>query len=170
MPFSDYVRSIRARIGHDLLLLPGVTAVIREGDRFLLARAAGSEEWGLIGGGVEPGEDPDEAIVREVQEEIGARIRVTGIVGAFGGESLVVTYPNGDRVSYVSTAFACELLDPPVPDQDEVVEGRMVHPRRSRRAAASALGRPDVGRGRLERAIRSGLSEAGPRDLPVPRR
>ncbi|MFJ6533513.1 NUDIX domain-containing protein [Microbacterium sp. NPDC091662] len=60
MPLSDYVRSIRVRIGHDLLLLPGVTAVIREGDRFLLARTAGSEEWGLIGGGVEPGEDPDE--------------------------------------------------------------------------------------------------------------
>lgn len=122
MLFSDYVQSIRARIGHDLLLLPGVTAVIREGDRFLLARTAGSDEWGLLGGGVEPGEDPDEAIVRELQEEIGARVRVTGIVGAYGGESLVVTYPNGDRVSYVSTAFACELLDPPVPDEDEVVE------------------------------------------------
>lgn len=122
MPFSDYVQSIRARIGHDLLLLPGVTAVIREGDRFLLARTSGSDEWGLLGGGVEPGEDPDEAIVRELQEEIGARVRVTGIVGAYGGESLVVTYPNGDRVSYFSTAFACELLDPPVPDEDEVVE------------------------------------------------
>ena len=91
MPFSDYVQSIRARIGHDLLLLPGVTAVIREGDRFLLARTSGSDEWGLLGGGVEPGEDPDEAIVRELQEEIGARVRVTGIVGAYGGESLVVT-------------------------------------------------------------------------------
>lgn len=96
--------------------------MIREGDRFLLARTAGSDEWGLLGGGVEPGEDPDEAIVRELQEEIGARVRVTGIVGAYGGESLVVTYPNGDRVSYVSTAFACELLDLPVPDDDEVVE------------------------------------------------
>ena len=38
MPMSDYVASIRSQIGHDFLLLPGVTAVIRDGDRFLLAR------------------------------------------------------------------------------------------------------------------------------------
>ncbi len=31
MPMSDYVASLRARIGTDFLLLPGVTAVIRDG-------------------------------------------------------------------------------------------------------------------------------------------
>ena len=52
MPRSDYVESIRRRIGNDLLLLPAVTAVIRDGDRFLLARDAQSSLWSLIGGGM----------------------------------------------------------------------------------------------------------------------
>lgn len=119
---SDYVLAMRDRIGHDLLMLPGVTAVIRDGERFLLSRSAGSDVWSLIGGGVEPGEEPTDAVVREVREELGAGIRITGIVGAYGGESLVVEYPNGDRVAYVTTAYACEVVDKIQPDGEEIVE------------------------------------------------
>lgn len=122
MPRSDYVASIRARIGNDLLLLPGVTAVIRDGDRFLLARHDHSGVWSLIGGAVEPGEEPADAVAREVLEETGAAIRIDGIVGAYGGRPLMVEYPNGDRVGYVTTAYDCHLLDVPQPDGDELVE------------------------------------------------
>jgi len=109
MPSSSYVESIRARIGHDLLLLPAVSAVFRNGDRFLLARQRGGGEWGLVGGGVEPGESPQEAVIREVLEEIGVRPEVFGIIGAYGGPDLIVRYPNGDHVSYVTIAFLCAL-------------------------------------------------------------
>ncbi|MFK0402564.1 NUDIX domain-containing protein [Microbacterium sp. NPDC090225] len=119
---SDYVRAMRERVGHDLLMLPGVTAVIRDGDRFLLARSGGSKVWSVIGGGVEPGEQPADAVAREVREELGSGIRIVGIVGAYGGEPLMVEYPNGDRVAYVTTAYACELLDPIAPDGEEIVE------------------------------------------------
>ncbi len=119
---SDYVRDLRTRIGHRLLMLPGVSAVIRDGDRFLLARGAHSSAWSLVGGGVEPGEEPAVAIAREVREELGAGIRITGIVGAYGGDALVVTYPNGDRVAYVTTAYAGELQGEVRPDGDEIVE------------------------------------------------
>lgn len=119
---SSYVRSIRSRIGQDFLLLPGVTAVIRDGERFLLARHAHSGLWSLIGGGVEPGEDPADAVDREVFEETGARIRITGVIGAYGGEPLAVTYPNGDQVGYVTIAYECELLSEATPDLDEIIE------------------------------------------------
>jgi len=124
MPMSDYVRSIRARIGSDLLLLPGVTAVIRDGDRFLLARDRHGGSWSLIGGGVEPGEEPSEALLREVHEETGASVRIRGIVGVYGGEPMMVTYPNGDRVGYVTTAYDCELLGDAVADGEELLEIR----------------------------------------------
>lgn len=122
MPRSDYVASIRGRIGNDLLMLPGVTAVIRDGERFLLARHVHSGAWSLIGGAVEPGEEPLDAVMREVFEETGARVRVNSIVGAYGGPPLMVEYPNGDQVAYVTTAYECQLLDTPLPDMDELLE------------------------------------------------
>lgn len=122
MPVSPYIASLRAHVGHDLLLIPAVTAVISDGDRFLLARHADSGMWGLVGGSIEPGEHPADAVAREVREEIGAGIRVLGIVGVYGGEELVVEYPNGDRVAYVTTAYSCELAGEPRPDLDEILE------------------------------------------------
>lgn len=119
---SDYVTSIRSRIGTDLLLLPGVTAVIREGERFLLARHAHSGLWSLIGGGIEPGEEPADALLREVWEETGARVRIRGIVGAYGGSPMTITYPNGDQVGYVTTAYDCELQSSATPDLEEILE------------------------------------------------
>lgn len=121
---SDYVRSVRARIGSDLLLLPGVTAVIRDGERFLLARDRHGGPWSLIGGAVEPGEEPRDALLREVHEETGASVRIRGIVGAYGGEPMMTTYPNGDRVGYVTTAYDCELFGDAVADGEELLEIR----------------------------------------------
>lgn len=103
-------------------MLPGVTAVIRDGERFLLARHAHSGLWSLIGGAVEPGEEPSEAVAREVLEETGADIRIRGLVGAYGGEPMMVEYPNGDRVAYVTTAFECELLSEASPDLEEIIQ------------------------------------------------
>ena len=122
MPQSKYITSIRSRIGTDFLLLPGVTAVIRQNDRFLLARHAHSGSWSLIGGAVEPGEEPAEALHREVFEETGGRVHIRGIVGAYGGDPMMVTYPNGDRVGYVTTAYDCELLGDAVADGEELRE------------------------------------------------
>lgn len=124
MTRSAYVAAVRARIGTDLLMLPGATAVIRDDERFLLARHRHSGLWSLIGGAVEPGEEPAEAVVREVREETGSEVAVVGIVGAYGGPSLMVRYPNGDEVAYVTTAYECRLIDgaEPQPDQVELVE------------------------------------------------
>jgi ADP-ribose pyrophosphatase YjhB (NUDIX family) len=51
--------------------------------RVLLVRNSGASEfpglWGLPGGGVEQGEHPDDAVVREFAEETGLRVRVTGL-------------------------------------------------------------------------------------------
>jgi 8-oxo-dGTP pyrophosphatase MutT (NUDIX family) len=62
------------------------------------------------------------ALLREVLEETGAYIRVRGIVGVYGGQPMIVTYPNGDQVGYVTTAYDCELLSPASPDPEELLE------------------------------------------------
>lgn len=123
MPISPYVAALRTRVGPDLLLLPVVTAVIRNGPTFLLARHRDSGLWSLFGGSVEPGEEPAEALIREVQEELGITPTVGKIVGAYGGRSLEAVYPNGDRVAYVTVAYECSLPGGDTTlDTDELVE------------------------------------------------
>ncbi|MEV5429210.1 NUDIX hydrolase [Streptomyces sp. NPDC052701] len=56
---------------------------VRDG-RILLARSPtpdGTPEWVLPGGGMEHGEDPYDTVRREVEEETGYRIEVTGLLG-----------------------------------------------------------------------------------------
>ena len=109
MPVSPYVRALRTQVGHSLLLLPGVTAVIESGDQVLLARQRNTSRWSLIGGGIEPGEEPSAAVYREVAEELGVLPRVGPILGAYGGPDLTTTLPNNDKVSYVTIAYRCTL-------------------------------------------------------------
>lgn len=108
---SPYVQWLRAQVGHSLLLFPGVTAVIHREERFLIARQRDTELWSLIGGGIEPLEEPAVAIRREVEEELGVTPVVGPIVGAYGGPELASTLPNQDRVSYVTIAYECEVPD-----------------------------------------------------------
>lgn len=58
-------------------------AVISDGGRVLLAHwnEHGRSGWTLPGGGLEPGEDPADAAVREVQEETGYDAELDGLIG-----------------------------------------------------------------------------------------
>ncbi|MFF5366275.1 NUDIX hydrolase [Streptomyces sp. NPDC013187] len=56
---------------------------VRDG-QILLARSPawdGTLEWVVPGGGMEHGEDPYDTVRREVEEETGYRIEVTGLLG-----------------------------------------------------------------------------------------
>jgi len=112
VPVSEYIRKLRQQIGHELLLLPGVAAVIRnEAGEVLLVQASDGGQWGLPAGAVDPGECPAEALVREVWEETGLRVRPERIIGVFGGNPLLrTTYPNGDRCEYTAVVFFCHVV------------------------------------------------------------
>ena len=110
MAISPYVVWLRSKIGNEQLLLPSVTVLARnERNEILLARHLGLEQWGTIGGMVEPEEHPRDAAVREFREETGYEITITSLLAAVGGPDHVVTYPNGDQASYVSTVFGAEI-------------------------------------------------------------
>ena len=106
MAMSDYVRRVRGLIGKELLLLPSVSVLVRdEHDRLLLVQHADSGLWGLVGGAVEVDERPNEAAIRETQEETGLVVELTRLVTTLGGPRFRVTYPNGDETAYVTIVY-----------------------------------------------------------------
>jgi 8-oxo-dGTP diphosphatase len=105
MPISRYVAGLRRRVGNDLLMLPGATAVVMDGaGRLLLGQRADNGRWALPGGGVDPGEQPAEAVVREVYEETGVHVTVERLAGVVLRQS---SYANGDVCQYMSVWFRC---------------------------------------------------------------
>jgi 8-oxo-dGTP pyrophosphatase MutT (NUDIX family) len=110
MPISNYVKSMRGRVGHDLLLLPGVAAIIKnDRGQILVHRRADNGDWSLPAGAVDPGETPAEAIEREVREETGFVARAVRVLGVVGGPPLRVRYPNGDEAEYTAVVFECTV-------------------------------------------------------------
>lgn len=65
------------------LRVAAYAVVVRDG-QLLLARSPGPggvPEWVLPGGGMEHGEDPCDTVRREVEEETGYAVEVTGLLG-----------------------------------------------------------------------------------------
>jgi len=118
MPISPYMRDLRAKIGHDVLLQPGVAAVIFDtAGRVLLQRRSDNGEWGLPGGIMEPGEETALEVVPE------------RIVGVYSGPEFVVRYPNGDEAAILSITFACRpVAGEPRVNDDESLEIRYFAP------------------------------------------
>ncbi len=55
-----------------------VACYIVKSDRVLMIYHNGLDKWLPIGGHIEPGEDPDQALFREIQEECGLEVEVVG--------------------------------------------------------------------------------------------
>src|SRR5215470_1230352 len=107
MPTPDYIRDIRALAGHQLLLLPGVCAVVFDDEgRVLLGRRADTGEWSVPAGICEPGEEPAETAVREVYEETGVHCVAEKVV-LVQGQRKPHTYPNGDVCQFMDITLRC---------------------------------------------------------------
>ncbi|HET8647509.1 MAG TPA: NUDIX domain-containing protein [Vicinamibacteria bacterium] len=152
---SDYVRGLRAAVGHEpVLQVPSVSVAVRDDEgRVLLARHREGGTWLLPGGAVEPGETPADAALRETWEETGLLVRLTRLVGVFGGADFVVEYGNGDRTSYVMTVFEARAVSGHLrADGTELLEARFV-------AADEWAGLPCA---RWAPAVLRALCEGGP--------
>lgn len=130
MPMSPFLAKIREKIGGDLIMLPSVSGFVFDDEgRLLLARHGDVGLWAAPGGGVDPDERPEDAVVRELQEELGIDIEVRGLIGVYGGPEFRTRYPNGHEVGYVIAAYGCALAPGsglPRPDGVEISDYRWV--------------------------------------------
>jgi ADP-ribose pyrophosphatase YjhB (NUDIX family) len=77
----------------------GAAALVWNKDRsILLVRERSALRWATPGGFAERGETPEECVLREVQEEAGVEVRITGLTKvvvchvAVGGQELAYTF------------------------------------------------------------------------------
>jgi 8-oxo-dGTP diphosphatase len=120
---SEYIRRLRLKIGHELLFMPGATGiVIDEAGQVLLHRRSDNGQWWLPGGAIDPGEEPADAVVREVWEETGVRVVPERVLGVYGGLDHFGRYPNGDEIGMVSVVFVCRPVggEPAVNDEESL--------------------------------------------------
>jgi ADP-ribose pyrophosphatase YjhB (NUDIX family) len=129
VPMSPFVANLRSLVGHELLQLPSVAALCRdEAGRILLVRQADSGKWSTPGGAIEPGETPEQAVIREVQEETGLAIVVNELLAAVGGPEYRTVYSNGDQLSYVAVVFGATVVSGELtPDNEETTEVAWFH-------------------------------------------
>jgi 8-oxo-dGTP pyrophosphatase MutT (NUDIX family) len=127
---SEYMRSLRERVGPRLLLVPSVTVLARDRrDRVLLVEVAGAGVWVAPGGMIDPLERPADAAVREMWEETGLVVELDRLLGVYGGPEFQVTYPNGDVSAYVMTVFGARVVGGELrPDGEEICDAAWVAP------------------------------------------
>lgn len=125
MPIPPYVAALRAKIGHDPLLVLGASAVAwDEAGSLLLIRRSDNGRWALPGGIMEPGECIADCVVREVLEETGVKVEPVRLVGIYSDPACGhVVLDNGDELYIVIAAFECRVVGgTPQPDGDESLE------------------------------------------------
>lgn len=91
-------------------VVPSVTAVIEHNDKILLIHKTDNDLWALPGGGHDPGESISDTVVREVKEETGYEVEVTGIVGTYTNPHHVMAYDDGEVRQQFSICFSARLL------------------------------------------------------------
>jgi ADP-ribose pyrophosphatase YjhB (NUDIX family) len=112
-------------------LLPAAYAAIRNSEsHLLLVRRADDENWELPGGRVDIGESASETVVREVAEETGLVIKVTGVLGVYSDPGHVLAYPAEGAVrQQFAVCFHAWAVDGAIhPDLHETIAAEWFEP------------------------------------------
>lgn len=93
----------------------GANVIITCKQKILLEKRRDSGTWGLVGGGVKNYETPEQAIAREVYEELGLRIAKERFrkLKVYSEPGRIAAYCDGSVWRMVIVAFALELETEP---------------------------------------------------------
>ncbi|MEJ2889710.1 NUDIX hydrolase [Actinomycetospora aeridis] len=111
-------------------VVPSVTAAVRDGGgRLLLIHKIDNDYWALPGGAMDLGESIRDAAVREVEEETGVHVEVTGLVGIYTDPGHVMVYDDGEVRQEFSVCFHARYVSgEPREDGTETKAARWVEP------------------------------------------
>lgn len=111
------------------VVVPVVHAVVRDrAGRLLLVRRADTGDWELPGGRVEPGESAAAALEREVEEECGLVVRVSGVAGLYTDPGHVIGQAGTVRQPFAVCLHAAVQSGELRPDHRETSDARWFAP------------------------------------------
>jgi 8-oxo-dGTP pyrophosphatase MutT (NUDIX family) len=93
----------------------GANAIITYNGKLLLEKRRDSDTWGLIGGGVKKTETEQQAMIREIYEELGLRIPKEKLqkLKVYGEPGRIAAYRDGSVWRMVIVVFGLELETEP---------------------------------------------------------
>lgn len=92
-------------------VVPSASAIVTdEQGRILLVKRRDNTLWALPGGGHDIGETIEQTAVREVKEETGLDVAVTGLTGVYTNPAHVVAFTNGEVRQQFSLCFTTTVL------------------------------------------------------------
>ncbi|UCZ52784.1 NUDIX domain-containing protein [Bacillus shivajii] len=100
-----YIENIRASVGNMPIILVSAGVIIEDGNNVLLCYRKDTNDWGLPGGYMEPGETVLETAFRELKEEMKVIPDDLQFYRIFSGQDFYHEYPNGDQVYSVIVMF-----------------------------------------------------------------
>ena len=98
---------LRTRAASRLIVLDPEVRLLLFRFAFTRGALAGRTNWALPGGGIEPGETPEQAAIRELREETG--IAVDDVGAAIGERSYKMRLPSGEVVAGHETYFLVRI-------------------------------------------------------------
>ncbi|MFB6560740.1 NUDIX domain-containing protein [Streptomyces sp. NPDC056400] len=105
------------------------SAVVTDGEgRILLRRRRDNGLWALPGGGMDFSDSLPGTAVREVKEETGLDVEITGLVGMYTDPRHIIEYSDGEVRRQFNVCFAARVTGGTVATSDESTEIRFVSP------------------------------------------
>jgi len=127
MDRTDYYRSSGAPAANSIVV--AVTAfVCDEGGRLLMIRRADNDLYAIPGGALELGETLTRTVRREVMEETGIAVEVTGLIGVYSDPGHVIEFADGEVRQEFSICFRADPIGGDLCTSDESKEVLWVAP------------------------------------------
>lgn len=118
-----YISDIRKKVGHDPVFMPASGCLIIKDNKILLQKRTDNGKWAMHGGALDLGETFEEALIREVKEELNIQVINPKLINVYSGEDIHLVYPNNDEVYGISALYlVTNYLGEIKIDQTEVEE------------------------------------------------
>ncbi|MER5211281.1 NUDIX domain-containing protein [Streptomyces sp. NPDC002838] len=110
-------------------LVVAASAVVADDQgRILLQRRRDNDLWALPGGGMDMSDSLPGCAVREVREETGYDIQITGLVGTYTDPRHVIAYSDGEVRRQFNICFRARVIGGELTISDESTEVRFIDP------------------------------------------